>query len=266
MSYNWIKPEELSVHAFAMLDRWAIRMILDNYRQHEGFLNSVGDVFNHYPTIYWCWKHRAPEKADQIDQLASAGRVGLSRDELRQSEIKLIESMETTIVYMYPEIMETCDYIRQWDKKYLLELADFTDRKVLDIGAGTGRLTFAVHDKARYIYASEPTDMLRDYMRDKAAEKGIENITVVDGTIESLPFDDETFDIVMSGHVMGDDYEAEFKELNRVLRSGGLIIDCIGEDNGKRKVKQEMLDLGFEAFYHENAYGGQVYRYRYTKA
>jgi len=57
---------------------------------------------------------------------------------------------------------------------------------------------------------------------------------VVDGTVESLPFPDASFDIVMSGHVVGDDVQAEWQEMNRVTKPGGWIIDCAGEDDRKK--------------------------------
>ena len=43
---------------------------------------------------------------------------------------------------------EKCDYIYDWNKERLLELVDFKDKIVLDIGSGTGRLAFAAAEKA----------------------------------------------------------------------------------------------------------------------
>ena len=39
-------------------------------------------------------------------------------------------------------------------------------------------------------------------MRVKIARDGISNVRVVDGTSLALPYPDDTFDIVMSGHVV----------------------------------------------------------------
>lgn len=144
----------------------------------------------------------------------------------------------------------------------MFELADFTDKVVLDIGSGTGRLAFAAAEKAKRVYASEPIDMLREYLRDKIKGENIKNVVVLDGTVEQIPYEDNTFDIVMSGHVVGDDYDSEIAELSRVVKNGGYIIDCIGEDNRKRKPDEELLRRGFEAFYHVSKSGGDIYRYR----
>ena len=66
----------------------------------------------------------------------------------------------------------------------------------------------------------------------------------------------------MSGHVIGDNYDREIEELTRVVKNGGLIIDCIGEDNRKRRLNDEFLKRGFEAFYHVSKSGGDIYTYR----
>ena len=48
----------------------------------------------------------------------------------------------------------------------------------------------------------------------------IKNIRVVDRMADSLAYPDDTIDIVMPGHVIGDDYGSELSEIFRVVRSG----------------------------------------------
>lgn len=65
----------------------------------------------------------------------------LTLNEIRKAEIFVIEATEASVVYVYPNIMErNCDYIYDWNKDLLFELTDFTDKIVLDVGSGTGRL------------------------------------------------------------------------------------------------------------------------------
>ena len=103
---------------------------------------------------------------------------------------------------------------------------------VLDIESGTGRLAFAAAQKVRRVYALEPVDCLRDFMRDKIRKQDIKNMVVLDGVVEALPFEDKTFDIVMSAYVFDYNYDAEYVKIARVVKSGGYIIDCDGEDDG----------------------------------
>ena len=76
------------------------------------------------------------------------------------------------------------------------------------------------------------------------------------------PYEDNAFDIVMSGHVVGDDYDKELAELERATKSGGWILDCPGEDDRKAAPKQELLKRGFDSFYYVGKTGGDIYRYR----
>jgi ubiquinone/menaquinone biosynthesis C-methylase UbiE len=263
MFYNWIKPEEFSFNSFLLMDRWIIRMMCRNYIGYGEFNKHLGIALAYNPAVKWYFLNRCPESKPFLENLTVGVPEDLSSEEVRKAEVFVIREMETSIVYVYPELMnKNCDYIYAWDKNLLFELADFTDKLVLDIGSGTGRLAFAAAEKAKRVYASEPVDMLREYLRDKIKCENIKNVIVLDGTVEQIPFEDNTFDIVMSGHVVGDNYDLEIEELSRVVKSGGYIIDCIGEDSIKREPKEELLKRGFETFYHVSKTGGDIYRYR----
>ncbi len=224
--FNWINSKEISFNSFLLMDKWIIEAILKR------------------------------------DEAEFCGKLGIALEN-NPAEEYVIESTDWTVVYVWPEIMNSkCPYIRDWDEKYLFSMADFTDKVVLDVGSGTGRLVFAAATKAKMVYASEPVDRLREFMRDKIKSEHITNIAVIDGNVERIPYPDNSFDIVMSGHVVGDDYDRELTELSRVTKPNGYIIDCPGEEDRKGiKLKQEMLDAGFSYFYYLSKTGGDVYRY-----
>jgi ubiquinone/menaquinone biosynthesis C-methylase UbiE len=54
---------------------------------------------------------------------------------------------------------------------------------------------------------------------------GATNVQFVEGEVETLPFEDASFDVVVSNGVIDlvPDKEAVFSELHRVLRPGGRI-------------------------------------------
>ena len=64
--------------------------------------------------------------------------------------------------------------------------------------------------------------------KQKAEKLGIENITFVQGDVGELPFEDETFDVVLSmnGFHAFPDKEAAYKETYRVLKKGGTFCGC----------------------------------------
>lgn len=55
--------------------------------------------------------------------------------------------------------------------------------RILDAGAGTGNYTFALHDQVGEILAFEVNDGMVHQMRSKLKEKGIDNVTSIQGSI-----------------------------------------------------------------------------------
>jgi ubiquinone/menaquinone biosynthesis C-methylase UbiE len=80
--------------------------------------------------------------------------------------------------------------------------------------------------------------------RAAAAEMGAANAEFVEGEVESLPFPDASFDVVISNGVIDliSDKEAVFSEIARVLRPGGRIqiadvtIQNPVSEEGRRKI------------------------------
>ena len=264
MSFNWINPNEFSFNCILLMDRYMIRLICtQSFGDEEKYFRNLGVALAYNPAVAWYCKEKVPEIAGHVEKLITAAPIGCTKEQIRQAECYVLDQHDWAVVYVYPEVMnQNCPYIYNWDKGKLFELADFTDKIVLDVGAGTGRLTFAAAERARHVYASEPVDRLRDFMRNKIAQEQIRNVSVLDGMCDWLPYEDSTFEIVMSGLVVGDDYDKELAELERVAKSGGWILDCPGEDDRKDIPDQEMLKRGFEYFYYVSKTGGDIYRYR----
>lgn len=260
MSFNWINPEEYSINCFLLMDRWMIRFIAR--MDCPEFREKLGIVLAYNPSVRWFFENKAPEIKSEVECMTKNAPIGLTQEEVRNSEIYVINEIDSFVVYVYPEAMEECPYIKYWSEDRLTSMIDFTGKKVLDLGSGTGRLAFVAAKTAKLVYASEPADRLREYMRDKIEKNNITNMFVVDGTVERIPFEDDTFDIVMSAHVLGDDYQKEYEEMKRVVKSGGYIIECIGEDDRKReKPSDGLVKLGFSYNNYESVTGGVVYRY-----
>lgn len=100
---------------------------------------------------------------------------------------------------------------------------------VLDLGAGAGFDAFlaarAVGDDGRVIGVDMTAEMV-DKARANAAKAGFRNVEFRLGTIEELPVDDASVDVVISNCVinLSPDKPRVFREAFRVLRSGGRLM------------------------------------------
>ena len=266
MTYNWINPENYSMDTLLYFDRWVLQYLLSRQpdeKDHTAYQSLVGRALWRYPHVVDFYRNKAPECAAYVDAALALVPHDLDDRAARQAETDFLRYHETFVVYAWPEAMEQVNYIADWDRKWLDELIDLCGMVVLDVGAGTGRLAFAAARDALRVYASEPCDRLREHMRDRIALTGIRNMKVLDGMVTCLPYEDATFDAVLSGHVVGDDYEGELGEMRRVTKPGGWLVICNGDDQFRRKRPDpELTRRGFEAFCHESPSGGIIYNYR----
>ena len=102
--------------------------------------------------------------------------------------------------------------------------------KLLEVPVGTGVLTMPVYKdlpEAEITCLDYSEDMLAE-ARGKAEAAGIRNVDFRQGDVGALPFEDGSFDIVLSlnGFHAFPDNEAAFRETFRVLRSGGTFCGC----------------------------------------
>jgi len=81
--------------------------------------------------------------------------------------------------------------------KHLRKFVDFTDKRVLEIGCGEGRLTWQYAREARSVFAIDlDRDSLRVARVDRPAD--LENqIRFANADSEHLPFSKEKFDIAI---------------------------------------------------------------------
>ncbi|EAT12357.1 bifunctional demethylmenaquinone methyltransferase/2-methoxy-6-polyprenyl-1,4-benzoquinol methylase UbiE [Bermanella marisrubri] len=101
---------------------------------------------------------------------------------------------------------------------------------VLDIAGGTGDLTMKFSDlvgpEGRVVLADINESMLR-VGRDRLLDKGYSgNIECVQANAESLPFDDNSFDVITMAFGLRNvtDKDQALREFNRVLKPGGRLL------------------------------------------
>jgi ubiquinone/menaquinone biosynthesis C-methylase UbiE len=112
-----------------------------------------------------------------------------------------------------------------------LDLARVTaGESVLDVGCGTGTLAVAAARRTTTVRGLDPSSDLLARARKKARRARLD-VTFELGTGESLPYPNESFDVVLSSfvlhHLSHDALRASAGELRRVVKSTGrvLIVD-----------------------------------------
>ena len=115
---------------------------------------------------------------------------------------------------------------------------DFTG-KLLEVPVGTGVLTMPVY---RELPNADITCLDYSYDMMNVAEKraeslNIRNVRFQQGDVGALPFEDESFDIVLSlnGFHAFPDKEAAYRETRRVLKKGGTFCGCFYVQGGCKR-------------------------------
>ena len=95
---------------------------------------------------------------------------------------------------------------------------------MLDVAAGTGNASIRAAERGADVTASDLTPELLDAGRKVAEADGLE-LEWVEADAENLPFEDGSFDVVMSsiGAMFAPHHQAVADELVRVCRPGGTI-------------------------------------------
>lgn len=93
---------------------------------------------------------------------------------------------------------------------------------VLDVGCGTGNAAIRAAQAGGRVVGSDLTPELFEAARQQAREAGVE-VEWVEADAEALPFEDESFDVVIStfGCMFAPRHDVAARELVRVLRPGG---------------------------------------------
>lgn len=96
-------------------------------------------------------------------------------------------------------------------------LKSYQNPKILDAGAGHGAMVKKLNEKGYDITAA---DLFPEYFKYKEVECVKVDIT------KPLPFDDNSFDIILAVEIMEHvhDHEVFFKEAKRVLKEGGVLL------------------------------------------
>lgn len=139
-------------------------------------------------------------------------------------------------------------YLNSFEQGKLAPLiGEVIGRKILDVGAGTGRVSTILSSQGALVTALDVSEKMLSVLKKKNKQ-----ITTVVGDAEALPFPDASFDVVVSAFVIVHlkDPTRFFDEAYRVLKDGGLLVVTNINQKDAPPVKTPEGDIIIESFYH----------------
>ena len=102
------------------------------------------------------------------------------------------------------------------------------NKKIVDIGSGSGLSTFQLSKNAKMVIGVEPEDAMRKIAIKTAKKRKISNVRFIKGTAERIPLKNNSTDIVIAVTVASF-YKSQnirkfAREAKRVVRKDGLIL------------------------------------------
>lgn len=149
------------------------------------------------------------------------------------------DSKKNQVSKMFDRIASSYDLLNRmtslgidviWRKKAIRQLNAQEHRRILDVATGTADVALEIRrqlPEVEHITGLDISAEMLAFGREKVAQKGWDDqITLIQGDSEDLPFEDNTFDAVTVAFGVRnfEHLEQGLKEIHRVLRPGGKLI------------------------------------------
>lgn len=161
---------------------------------------------------------------------------------MKQTQMDLIQCEFTKQAPLFNAYQET-DAKQAFNAMAIEQMRLDGSEQVLEIAAGTCAFGRMIAPHVQKITELDATDAMLAEGRKENEKAHIHNAAYVIGTAENLPFENGTFDIVVSRLAFHHFVNADivFKEMRRVLKSGGKIViaDMIARQEPYRNTADE---------------------------
>ena len=164
-----------------------------------------------------------------------------------KKKIKVLNSEDgyNVVANLYDE---NENYLNSFEQGELVPLlGGIANKEILDVGAGTGRLSVSLANREAKVTALDSSPKMLQILKRKNSK-----ITTVVGDAENLPFDDNAFDIVTAAFLIVHlkDPTRFFDEAYRVLKDGGTFVVTNINQKDPPPVKTASGNIIIESFYH----------------
>ena len=225
---------------------------------------QLATVLHAHPHVARYFLVREPAIAPFLGSITDA-HPPASSSAVEASADDLLWELADWIVYQRAPHLYDNDPLDAWDATAVTDVVDITNRVVIDVGAGTGRVAFAVAPSALHVFAVEPSSAMRRFMRSRARELEVANLFPMDGLLHELPLPDASADVLITRRAIGWNLAAELIEIERVLRPTGTALHLAMPYpvQGGNPVNEGLLDAGYEPSTY-TAGAATLLRYRKT--
>jgi ubiquinone/menaquinone biosynthesis C-methylase UbiE len=148
------------------------------------------------------------------------------------------KSMQESLIFTNTEILKRI-------RSAVLVQGD--DSCVLDLGCGPGILTTAIGSSVTQIVALDITPQMIEQARAKSQAHGLDNVHFTIGAVENLPFQDHTFDVIVTRLTLHHFHSplSAIAEMIPKLRDGGrlVIADIVSSENREEAELHNALEI-----------------------
>jgi len=142
-------------------------------------------------------------------------------------------------------------YLDSFEQDKLMEIVgEVKGKKVLDVGAGTGRITAELTKNGAQVTALDVSEKMLEVLKTKVKNRKL--LECVVGDAESLPFADNSFDVVVAAFLIVHlkDPTRFFDEAYRVLAPGGVLVVTNINQKEAPEVDTKEGKIKIESYYH----------------
>ncbi len=159
------------------------------------------------------------------------------------------------VIKIFSEISKNYDFLNNiisfgmchvWQKRLEQKIEDHKNcEKVLDLCTGTGELLFPLSKVSKELFALDISKPMLEIARERANKKNIKAI-LIEGEAESLPFEDNAFDLITVAYGVRNffDISLGLKEMSRVLKPKGCVY-ILEFGKSQNKLWQKIFSIYF---------------------